>query len=92
MTWTSHHGPLTTVWLHHRALPASKLSDASRRLFWLTLCKTFRRIIAKSSFYDRLEGLSFPDVARRMSRTEDSVKNVWLRALSRLRRTLEDLR
>ena len=40
----------------------------------------------------QLEGLSFPDVARRMSRTEDSVKNVWLRALSRLRRTLEDLR
>jgi hypothetical protein len=31
-------------------------------------------------------------VARRMSRTEDSVKNVWLRALARLRRTLEDLR
>jgi RNA polymerase sigma-70 factor, ECF subfamily len=40
----------------------------------------------------QLEGLSFPDVARRMSRTEDSVKNVWLRALARLRRTLEDLR
>ncbi len=40
----------------------------------------------------QLEGLSFPDVARRMDRTEDSVKNVWLRALSRLRRTLEDLR
>src|ERR1700722_7175602 len=40
----------------------------------------------------QLEGLSFPDVARRMSRTEDSVKKVWLRALSRLRRALEDLR
>jgi RNA polymerase sigma-70 factor, ECF subfamily len=40
----------------------------------------------------QLEGLSFPDVARRMERTEDSVKNVWLRALARLRRTLEDLR
>jgi RNA polymerase sigma-70 factor (ECF subfamily) len=37
-----------------------------------------------------LEGLSFPDVARRMGRTEDSVKNVWLRALARLRRTLEE--
>ena len=33
----------------------------------------------------QLEGLSFPDVARRMGRTEDSVKNVWLRALARLR-------
>jgi RNA polymerase sigma-70 factor, ECF subfamily len=40
----------------------------------------------------QLEGLSFPDVARRMGRTEDSVKNVWLRALARLRGMLEDLR
>jgi RNA polymerase sigma-70 factor, ECF subfamily len=40
----------------------------------------------------QLVGLSFPDVARRMGRTEDSVKNVWLRALARLRFTLEDLR
>ena len=40
----------------------------------------------------QLEGLSFPDVARRMGRTEDSVKNVWLRALARLRPMLEDLR
>jgi RNA polymerase sigma-70 factor (ECF subfamily) len=40
----------------------------------------------------QLEGLSFPDVARRMDRTENSVKNVWLRALARLRRSLEDLR
>jgi RNA polymerase sigma-70 factor, ECF subfamily len=40
----------------------------------------------------QIEGLSFPDLARRMGRTEDSVKNVWLRALARLRRMLEDLR
>jgi RNA polymerase sigma-70 factor, ECF subfamily len=40
----------------------------------------------------QLEGLSFPDVARRMGRTQDSVKNVWLRALARLRRSLEELR
>ncbi len=39
-----------------------------------------------------LEGLSFPEVAERMGRTEDSVKNLWARALARLRRTLEDLR
>ena len=38
----------------------------------------------------QLEGLSFPEVAARMGRTEDSVKNVWLRALARLRRTLEE--
>jgi RNA polymerase sigma-70 factor (ECF subfamily) len=40
----------------------------------------------------QLEGLSFPEVAQRMGRTEDSVKNVWLRALARLRHTLENLR
>jgi RNA polymerase sigma-70 factor (ECF subfamily) len=36
-----------------------------------------------------LEGISFREVARRMGRTEDSTKKVWLRALARLRRTLE---
>jgi RNA polymerase sigma-70 factor (ECF subfamily) len=37
-----------------------------------------------------LEGISFREVARRMGRTEDSAKKVWLRALARLRRTLEE--
>jgi RNA polymerase sigma-70 factor (ECF subfamily) len=35
-----------------------------------------------------LEGLSFPDVARRMGRSLDSVKNLWARALGRLRDSL----
>jgi RNA polymerase sigma-70 factor, ECF subfamily len=35
-----------------------------------------------------LEGLSFPDVARRMGRTADSVKNLRARALGKLRRIL----
>jgi len=39
----------------------------------------------------QLEGLSFPDVARRTGRTEDSVKNIWLRALARLRLSLGHL-
>jgi RNA polymerase sigma-70 factor (ECF subfamily) len=38
-----------------------------------------------------LEGLSFAEVAARTGRTEDSVKNIWLRALNRLRRMLGDL-
>src|SRR5262245_13698409 len=37
-----------------------------------------------------LEGLSFPEVARRMGRSLDSVKNLWARALARLRDSLED--
>jgi RNA polymerase sigma-70 factor (ECF subfamily) len=36
-----------------------------------------------------LEGLSFAEVARRMERTVDSVEKLWVRALARLRRTLE---
>lgn len=33
----------------------------------------------------QLEDLSFPEVAQRMGRTENSVKNLWIRALARLR-------
>jgi RNA polymerase sigma-70 factor (ECF subfamily) len=36
-----------------------------------------------------LEGLSFPEVARRMGRTVDSVKKRWPRALVRLRQAFE---
>lgn len=39
----------------------------------------------------QLEGLSFPQVAERMGRSEDSVKNLWARALARLRRSWEVL-
>jgi RNA polymerase sigma-70 factor (ECF subfamily) len=38
-----------------------------------------------------LEGLSMPEVARRLGRTLDSVKNVWLRGLARLRHLAGDL-
>jgi RNA polymerase sigma-70 factor (ECF subfamily) len=36
------------------------------------------------------QGLTFPEIARRLGRTLDGVKNVWLRGLARLRRALED--
>jgi RNA polymerase sigma-70 factor (ECF subfamily) len=36
-----------------------------------------------------LEGLTFPEVARRMGRTVDSVEKLWVRALPRLRQCLE---
>jgi RNA polymerase sigma-70 factor (ECF subfamily) len=35
-----------------------------------------------------LEGLSFPEVARRMDRSLDSVEKLWVRALTKLRRIL----
>jgi RNA polymerase sigma-70 factor (ECF subfamily) len=37
-----------------------------------------------------LEGLTFPEVARRLDRSLDSVKNIWTRALGRLRQSLGD--
>ncbi len=37
-----------------------------------------------------LEGLSFPQVARQMGRTVDSVKKLWARALAQLRDSLGD--
>jgi RNA polymerase sigma-70 factor (ECF subfamily) len=36
-----------------------------------------------------LEGLTFPEVARRMGRSLDSVEKLWMRALARLRQLLE---
>lgn len=39
----------------------------------------------------QLEGLSFPEVAEQMGRTLDSVKNLWARALVKLRSRLEAL-
>jgi RNA polymerase sigma-70 factor (ECF subfamily) len=41
----------------------------------------YREVIILS----HMEGLSFPDVAQRMGRSLDSVKNLWARALARLR-------
>jgi RNA polymerase sigma-70 factor (ECF subfamily) len=35
-----------------------------------------------------MEGLPFPEVARQMDRTVDSVKKLWIRALANLRRIL----
>jgi RNA polymerase sigma-70 factor, ECF subfamily len=37
-----------------------------------------------------LEGLTFPDVARRLGRTLDSVDKLWMRALNQLRRALRE--
>jgi RNA polymerase sigma-70 factor, ECF subfamily len=55
------------------------LADALGRL-----PKDYREVI----ILHQLEDLSFPDVARRMDRTIAGVKNLWIRALARLRRNL----
>jgi RNA polymerase sigma-70 factor, ECF subfamily len=50
------------------------------------LPRDYREVIILS----HLEGLSFPEVASRMGRSVNSVKNLWARALARLRRSLGD--
>lgn len=55
------------------------LADALRQL-----SDDYREVIVLR----HLEGLSFPDVSRRMGRSEDSVKKLWARALARLRQIL----
>jgi RNA polymerase sigma-70 factor (ECF subfamily) len=55
------------------------LADALQQL-----PEDYRDVIVLS----HLEGLKFPEVARRMGRTVPSVKNLWARALGKLRRTL----
>jgi RNA polymerase sigma-70 factor (ECF subfamily) len=59
------------------------LADALRRL-----PDDYREVI----ILRQLEEISFPEVARRMGRTEDSVKNLWARALARLRHAMDDPR
>jgi RNA polymerase sigma-70 factor (ECF subfamily) len=58
---------------------AVRLADALERL-----PDAYREVIILS----HLEGLSFPEVAHRMGRSLDSVKNLWARALGRLRRSM----
>jgi RNA polymerase sigma-70 factor (ECF subfamily) len=56
---------------------AVQLADALQQL-----PDAYREVIILS----HLEGLSFPEVARRTGRSVDSVKNLWARAVARLRR------
>jgi RNA polymerase sigma-70 factor, ECF subfamily len=80
-----------------RCLPApgsSPSQQAARRERAVLLAETLARLpedYREVLILHDLEGLSFPEVGRRMGRTLDSVKNMWARALARLRRSLGDL-
>jgi RNA polymerase sigma-70 factor (ECF subfamily) len=50
------------------------------------LPETYREVV----ILRHLEGLTFPEVAERMMKTEHSVKNIWARALARLRSAMEE--
>jgi RNA polymerase sigma-70 factor (ECF subfamily) len=76
------------------AAPDSSPSDrAERREEAVRLAEALERLPA--DYRDVLllrhfEGLTFPEIARRLDKTLDVVKNVWMRGLARLRRTLEE--
>jgi RNA polymerase sigma-70 factor (ECF subfamily) len=56
------------------------LADALERL-----PESYREVL----ILHHLEELPFPEVARRMGKSVDSVEKLWARALARLRRALE---
>jgi RNA polymerase sigma-70 factor, ECF subfamily len=72
---------------------SSPSAGAERREDALRLAEALERLPA--DYRDVLllrhfQGLTFPEIARRLNKTLDGVKNVWLRSLARLRRTLEE--
>jgi RNA polymerase sigma-70 factor (ECF subfamily) len=77
------------------ALPAAPLSTpsqhADRREQKVLLARALERL--PEDYRDvivlrHLEGLTFPEVARRLERSQDSVEKLWLRGLARLRQEL----
>jgi RNA polymerase sigma-70 factor (ECF subfamily) len=76
------------------AKQSSPSHQASRRERAVLLANALQRLpddYRETIVLRHLEGLSFPDVARRMDRTEDSVKKLWARALARLRKALDSV-
>src|SRR2546421_4352940 len=75
------------------ALQSSPSQQAARREQSVLLANALGRLpreLRDLLFFRHLEGLTFPEVARRLGRTVDSVKKQWPRALASLRRLLEE--
>jgi RNA polymerase sigma-70 factor (ECF subfamily) len=71
---------------------SSPSQRASRREQGMLLADALARLSADDReviILRHLEEQTFPEVARRMGRSLDGVKKLWVRALARLRRTLE---
>jgi RNA polymerase sigma-70 factor (ECF subfamily) len=79
---------------HLIAAQSSPSAQASRREQAVLLADAMEQLpedYREVIILRQLEGLTFPQVASRMGRSEDSVKNLWARSLARLRRSLEVL-
>jgi RNA polymerase sigma-70 factor, ECF subfamily len=73
------------------AKQSSPSQEAARREQAVVLAEALAQLPANYRevlILRHLEGLPFPVVARRMNRTPGSVEKLWIRALSRLRRSL----
>lgn len=67
---------------------SSPSNQASRREQAVILADALQRLTPEyrdAILLRHIEGLSFPEVAQRMGRSEDSVKKLWARGLARLR-------
>ena len=74
------------------ALQSSPSQQAARREQSVLLAEALGRLpgeLRDLLILRHLEGLTFPEVARRLGRTVDSIKKQWPRALASLRRLLE---
>ena len=74
------------------ALQSSPSQQAVRREQSVLLAEALGRLPSELRdllILRHLEGLTFPEVARRLGRTVDSIKKQWPRALASLRRLLE---
>jgi RNA polymerase sigma-70 factor (ECF subfamily) len=74
------------------ARQSSPSQQAARREQAVLLADALQRLpeaYREVTILAHLEGLGFPEVARRMGRSVDSVKNLWARAVGRLKRSLE---
>lgn len=71
--------------------PSQQAARRERAVLLADALETLPEDYREAIILRHLEGLSFPDVARRMGRTEDSVKKLWARALGRLRHALGGL-
>jgi RNA polymerase sigma-70 factor (ECF subfamily) len=84
-SWASYGGNLIAP----NSSPSQRASRSERAAI---LAETLRGLPASYReviVLRQIQGESFAEVARRMGRTEDSVRNLWIRALARLRTELE---
>lgn len=82
---------LERAFVNPSSSPSQRASERERAVLLADalakLPEAYREVVIRRHF----EGRSFPDVAREMGRSLDSVKNLWFRAFDQLRQLLKDI-